>query len=351
MRPEHIEIFFQLPPGSAHLALRALHSLFYLPPMYTRFSVPDDATHDGQGDDFLHCALRLLSSPRNTEDTKNFHKNIVGGLPKLLSRVAPSDTLISLLRDEQVQNTIFSRFEDSESWPKGSGYPRDLIQLWENHRFIAELVGSPLTTNQAPPTYNFDTTYREILSGNPDLLFLLRLKIIKPDLTVVLVFLSPQYNRRVFQPFLKFREPLRLCSNLGDLPVKFLGDRHRARNLYLAPQHAFEDLVLLWIRHARKCLVGADVRFPDPPLQAIAFWERQRVMINQMIRVDISFQFAICGFLARSQIFGNLSPCNCADAKCAGSAHCIYAFQSSLDVVGCVGVMVVLGYTMSAGKK
>jgi hypothetical protein len=96
MRPEHIEIFFQLPPGSARLALRALHSLFYLPPMYIRFSVPDDVRplHASLGDylgdprrsgrwcvsvswlhsDFLHCALRLLSSPRNTEDTKNFHR-------------------------------------------------------------------------------------------------------------------------------------------------------------------------------------------------------------------------------------------------------------------------------------
>ncbi|KAJ7814928.1 hypothetical protein B0H13DRAFT_2463618 [Mycena leptocephala] len=33
MRPEHIETFFQLPSGSARLALRALHSLFYVPPM------------------------------------------------------------------------------------------------------------------------------------------------------------------------------------------------------------------------------------------------------------------------------------------------------------------------------
>jgi hypothetical protein len=45
-------------------------------------------------------------------------RNVVGGLPRLLSCVTPSDTLINLLRNEQVQNTIFSQFDDSESWPK-----------------------------------------------------------------------------------------------------------------------------------------------------------------------------------------------------------------------------------------
>ncbi|KAJ7854662.1 hypothetical protein B0H13DRAFT_1642309 [Mycena leptocephala] len=95
MRPEHIETLLLLPPGSARLALRALHSLFYLPPMFTRFSVPNDVRplHASLGDylgdpqrsgpwcvlipwlhsDFLQCALRLLSSPRNTVDTRNFH--------------------------------------------------------------------------------------------------------------------------------------------------------------------------------------------------------------------------------------------------------------------------------------
>ncbi|KAJ7913273.1 hypothetical protein B0H13DRAFT_504996 [Mycena leptocephala] len=140
MRPEHIETLFLLPPGSARLALHSLHSLFYVPPIYTRFSVPDNVhpLHASLGDylgdprrsgrwcvstawlhsDLLHCALRLLSSSPSTVDTRNFHLNVVGGLPRLLSCVTPSDTLINLLRNEQVQNTIFSQFDDSESWPK-----------------------------------------------------------------------------------------------------------------------------------------------------------------------------------------------------------------------------------------
>ncbi|KAJ7761761.1 hypothetical protein B0H16DRAFT_1414858 [Mycena metata] len=95
MRPEHIETLLQLPRGSARLALRALHSLFYLPPMYTSFSFPTFVRplHASLGDylgdqarsgrwcvsvsrlhtDFLHCVLRLLGSPPNTVDTRNFH--------------------------------------------------------------------------------------------------------------------------------------------------------------------------------------------------------------------------------------------------------------------------------------
>ncbi|KAJ7897851.1 hypothetical protein B0H13DRAFT_1718519, partial [Mycena leptocephala] len=124
MRPEHIETLFLLPPGSARLALHSLHSLFYVPPIYTRFSVPDNVhpLHASLGDylgdprrsgrwcvstawlhsDLLHCALRLLSSSPSTVDTRNFHLNVVGGLPRLLSCVTPSDTLINLLRNEQV---------------------------------------------------------------------------------------------------------------------------------------------------------------------------------------------------------------------------------------------------------
>ncbi|KAJ7885911.1 hypothetical protein B0H14DRAFT_2338471, partial [Mycena olivaceomarginata] len=95
MRPEHIETLLLLPPGSSRRALRALHSLFRLPPMYTSCSFPQIVRplHASLGDylgdprrsgrwcvsvswlhsDFLHCVLRLLSSSPNTVDTRNFH--------------------------------------------------------------------------------------------------------------------------------------------------------------------------------------------------------------------------------------------------------------------------------------
>ncbi|KAJ7023370.1 hypothetical protein C8F04DRAFT_1134592 [Mycena alexandri] len=277
MRPEHIETLFQLPPGSARLALRAFHSLFYLPPMYTRFSLPDDVLplHASLGDylgdpgrsgrwcvsvswlheDFLHCVLRLLSTPRNTVDTRNFHTNIVGGLPMLLSRVIPTDALISLLRNKQVQNTIFFHFEreDSESWPKrDSGYPRDLIRLWEDHRFITKLVDCSPTNDPASPTYKFDALYRKILGQNADLLFLLRSKINKPyELTEVVFFLGPQYNPGALRPLLKLREVMRLPLRHGDSPIDFLKEPHRAGDLYLPQKKIAEDLVLLWILNTR----------------------------------------------------------------------------------------------------
>jgi hypothetical protein len=92
MRPEHVETLLRLRPGTSRLALRTLHSLFYVPPVYTRFSCPGNVhllLGDYLGDprrpgrwcvsiprlhlDFLHCALRLLSSPPNTVDTRKFH--------------------------------------------------------------------------------------------------------------------------------------------------------------------------------------------------------------------------------------------------------------------------------------
>ncbi|KAJ7040764.1 hypothetical protein C8F04DRAFT_1082054 [Mycena alexandri] len=277
MRPEHIETLLLLPPGSARLALRALHSLFYLPPMYTSFGFPQIVRplHASLGDylgdparsgpwcvsvswlheDFLHCVLRLLCSPRNTVDTRNFHTNIVAGLPMLLGGVAPTDTLVSLLRNKGVQNAIFFQFrpKDSELWPKeDSGYPRDLIRLWGDHRFITGLVNGSPTTNQTSPTYKLDALYREILCQNADLLFLLRSKIKRPnDLREIVFFLGPHYNPEVFRPLLKLRELLRLPLKSGDSPIDFLKEPHRAGDLYLPPQNIVEDLVLLWILNTR----------------------------------------------------------------------------------------------------
>ncbi|KAJ7450101.1 hypothetical protein FB451DRAFT_1186876 [Mycena latifolia] len=128
------------------------------------------------------------------------------------------------------------------------------------------------------------------------------------------------------------------------LTPRFLNDPRRAGDLYSDPQDIAEDLILLWIQHVKKCLVEgypwlwiswldllencrssprilhvlesldlAQVcdprhinpanhwslhygnpglrnlryilewlqKFPDPPLQAIAFWEKQIAVIQQ----------------------------------------------------------------------
>ncbi|KAJ7715878.1 hypothetical protein B0H16DRAFT_494906 [Mycena metata] len=171
----------------------------------------------------------------------------------LLSRFAPTETLIGLLRNKQVQKAMFFHFADSKSWPKrDSGYPRDLTRLWEDHRFIAELVDCPPTTYQTSPTYKFDGLYREILCRNADLLFLLRSKIRKPyDLIEVVFLLGPHYDPEVFRPLLKLRELVKLPLKPGDSSIDFLKEPDIAGDLYLPEQDIAEDLVLLWILNAR----------------------------------------------------------------------------------------------------
>jgi hypothetical protein len=73
--------------------------------------------------------------------------------------------------------------------------------------------------------------------------------------------LGPQYNFRVFQPFLKIRGLFTLPLKPGDLPVAFLADPHRAGNLYSDPQDILEDLVLLWIRIAKTRLMEGFLDF------------------------------------------------------------------------------------------
>ncbi|KAJ7473222.1 hypothetical protein FB451DRAFT_1248779 [Mycena latifolia] len=223
---------------------------------------------------------------------------------------------------------------------RDSGYPLDLIQLWEDCDWISKLTESlQSTSNHTRPSGKFDAVYHDILARYPTLLFVLKSQIIQPNtLFNVLEFL--QSNYQVFLPF------LRLCGRLefpfpdGDSPLDFLIDPRRAGGLYSDPQDIAEDIMLLWIQHVRNCLMegwiafwtgwlgllekcrpsprilheleSLDVaqvcdlrhinpadhwklhiglgelhyilkwlqRFPDPPLQAITFWEKQNTTIQ-----------------------------------------------------------------------
>ncbi|KAJ7478095.1 hypothetical protein FB451DRAFT_181681 [Mycena latifolia] len=186
--------------------------------------------------------------------------------------------------------------------------------------------------------------YCDILSQYPTLLFVLRSQIIKPTpFFDAIEFL--QCNYRIFQPFLRLRGLLEFPFPDGDLPLDFLNDPRRAGDLYSEPHDIAEDIILLWIQYTKKCLVegypwlrrgwlnllekcrssprilheleSLDVaqvcdprhihpvthyklhewpvlqldslhfvldwlqRFPDPPLQAIAFWEKQKTIIQR----------------------------------------------------------------------
>ncbi|KAJ7478130.1 hypothetical protein FB451DRAFT_181933 [Mycena latifolia] len=229
---------------------------------------------------------------------------------------------------------------------RDSGYPLDLIQLWEDHHWISNFTDSlSLTINHTRPSYKFDAIYHDILSRYPALLFVLKSQIMK-RYTLLQVMELLQCNHRIFQPFLRLRGLLEFPFPAGDTPLDFLNDPRRAGNLYSDPQDIAEDIILLWIQHVKTCLVegypwlrmeyhlnllekcrpsprilhaleSLDVaqirdprhinpanhwelhnrfnglgvlryyilpwlqRFPDPPLQAMAFWEKQIAVRQQ----------------------------------------------------------------------
>jgi hypothetical protein len=137
-----------------------------------------------------------------------------------------------------------------------SSYPPDLIQLWENHRYVSTFAWHLRpSTNQSSPTSAFDPVYAEILGNHPDLLFVLKALTIRQhdlnyDLHVVLRILGCSYW--VFSPFLHLREQLKLPFRDGDSPLAFLKDSTRAGELYSEPQEIVEELLLLWIQRANE---------------------------------------------------------------------------------------------------
>ncbi|KAJ7117032.1 hypothetical protein C8R44DRAFT_791860 [Mycena epipterygia] len=91
MGPEEIDMLLNLHRGTSRLILRGLNSLFNVPPIRTRFSVRESirflhaSLSDYLGDsrrsgpwcvslpwlqtEYVHCMIRLLSSPLPTEFT------------------------------------------------------------------------------------------------------------------------------------------------------------------------------------------------------------------------------------------------------------------------------------------
>ncbi|KAJ7478145.1 hypothetical protein FB451DRAFT_1365796 [Mycena latifolia] len=140
MDPEEMDSLLVLRPGTSRLALRGLHSLLHVPPIRARFkfheavrplhaSLSDyleDSCRSAKwcvatpwlGLDYVHCMVRLLSSPRVTLRTRVFHRYLVRGLPQLLSDIAPTDSLVALMRNNQFQDSLFLTESIDGSWPK-----------------------------------------------------------------------------------------------------------------------------------------------------------------------------------------------------------------------------------------
>ncbi|KAJ7501113.1 hypothetical protein B0H11DRAFT_754619 [Mycena galericulata] len=129
MDPEEIDMFSGLRPGTCRLLLRGLHSLFNVPPRRTRFGPRKliSFLHASLADylrdikrsagwcvsapwlytDYLHSAIRLLSSPLLIDSAWNLYAHIIVTLRGLLRVTNPGDTLIGLLRNQIFQENIF----------------------------------------------------------------------------------------------------------------------------------------------------------------------------------------------------------------------------------------------------
>jgi hypothetical protein len=133
----------------------------------------------------------------------------------------------------------------------------DLIQLWEDHTFLSDLISEFRHQNQGSPTLKFDPIYSDIFSQHPELSFLLRARLLCSEsfrLWSLLCLCDRTLD--IFRPFLSFRQIIHFPLPRGDSPLDCLGDPLRARTLYFERQDTAEELVLLWIRRAKEVIQG-----------------------------------------------------------------------------------------------
>ncbi|KAF7369406.1 NACHT domain-containing protein [Mycena venus] len=320
--PEEIDFLLVLPRGTSRLALRGLHSLLEVPPVATRFSLrfPVNLLHtsfaDYLGDprrskgwclvlpwlhsDFLHCMVRLLSSPPSTDSARLFYKEIVDVLPVILRNATPCDQWFNLLRNTVFQSSLFFHEGLRFLWPqRGSEYPIDLIQLWECHQFVCTLTENLKFSKQdCFPTFRYDSLYTEILSEQSTLTFVLSVQAMHPDeLEVILRMFDLSY--RTFEPFFPFREHLDLPFSEGDSPLDFIADPERAGELYLDPRVIAEVLVLQWIVRTREFVIAGDFFPYRNLLRFIEYCGPSLKILDALVTLDIS---KICDQISDDQV-------------------------------------------------
>ncbi|KAJ7765548.1 hypothetical protein B0H14DRAFT_3165340 [Mycena olivaceomarginata] len=172
-------------------------------------------------------------------------------LSNLLKNATPSEALVDLLRNRTVQNHMFLG-RHNHAWPKrGSPYPPDLVQLWDDVKAINRLYEClHISKDPSAATFKYDAIYTELFFPTPGTL---------PCLTM-----SSCGSCTIFRPFLKFPELFPLPFPDGDSPLDFLADPRRARRLYSEPSYIAEELVLRWIGRVRKVLAGGPCElYPD----------------------------------------------------------------------------------------
>ncbi|KAJ7722069.1 hypothetical protein DFH07DRAFT_1007248 [Mycena maculata] len=285
MDPEEIDMLLDLHRGTCRISLRALESLFSVPPIRRRLaslksieflhaSFADylcDARRSGQWcvsipwlqSDYLHSIIRMLSTPPVTFHARNFCRATVRVLPHLLKDERASESLIHMMRDQTFQHSLFISVinVDSARWPKeDTQYPTDLIQLWGDHSFINEFISNlrnPRHLSDQPLTFQFDWIYQEIFTRHPDVLLVLRTLMLDPTSSYLWHILRLYWmTYRIFEPFARFQRFLQFPFPEGDSPLDFLMDPVRAGVLYRNPEDIAEDYMLLWIHRAKEVLEG-----------------------------------------------------------------------------------------------
>ncbi|KAJ7117041.1 hypothetical protein C8R44DRAFT_983337 [Mycena epipterygia] len=319
LNPEDIDMLLELRAGTSRLILRGLYSLFTIPPISSKFSLwqPISFLHaslsDYLGDsrrsgpwcvslpwlqtEYVHCLIRLLSSPLPTEFTSGdrvriFYSNAVYALSTILRNTTPSDDLIGLMRHKEFQHSLFYVQPLMPGPQRDSCYPSDLIQLWEGHRYIFDLTSDlKLNTNRSTPTFRFDAIYTEIFSNHPDLVFVLQTMVFLPlHHREILRILGPTWNDQAFMPFHEFRDQLALPFPDGDSPLDFLSDYRRAGHIYSDPRNAAEELVLLWIYRVKELLSSGGLFWISGVLilDRIDRWPRRPRIVLELETLDLS---------------------------------------------------------------
>ncbi|KAJ7729846.1 hypothetical protein DFH07DRAFT_781815 [Mycena maculata] len=199
-------------------------------------------------------------------ESDNFRSLTVLKLSYVLKNESPSEGLITMMRNQNFQHSLFLNVDLDERWPQAdSPYPRDLIQLWEDHSFVATFTRSLLDSmpnSEHRPSFNFDWIYQEIFTGHPNVLLVLRPLMpsddpTSRDLKRILDLYGMTY--RIFQPFARFRQFIQFPFPEGDSPLDFLADPGRAGVLYCNPGDLVEDYMLLWTHRAKEVLSEAVV--------------------------------------------------------------------------------------------
>ncbi|KAJ6551007.1 hypothetical protein DFH09DRAFT_603728 [Mycena vulgaris] len=149
---------------------------------------------------------------------------------------------------------------------RGSPYPADLVQLWEDLSTMKNLHHYLSPTEEASSaTLRYDSIYTEVFSQNPDLCRIAQSYIAVPDMEITYHSSFFGLTRAIFRPFLNFPLPF----PAGDSPIDFLADPRRAGKLYCDPGSIAIDMMLRWIKRVKQTLAGG-------------LWEPQEFYLEQI---------------------------------------------------------------------